>query len=52
MVSKRKAYLWSIEERRGKSLRQVDRMTPLGRKALLAARAKLRELVGELIGGA
>ena len=45
-----KGYLRSSEHRNGKSLRKVYRATPLGRKALRAARMKVRELFGELIG--
>jgi PadR family transcriptional regulator PadR len=46
-----KGYLRSREERNGKSLRKVYRATPLGRRALQAAKRKVRELFGELIGG-
>ena len=45
----KKGYLSSIEQRNGKSLRKVYRATPLGRKALAAAAAKVRELIGELM---
>lgn len=45
----KKGYLRSYEERNGKSLRKVYRATPLGRKALLRAKTKVRELFGELI---
>lgn len=45
----KKGYLRSSEERNGKSLRKVYRATPLGRKALLAAKSKVRELFQELI---
>jgi DNA-binding PadR family transcriptional regulator len=44
-----KGYLRSKEHRDGKSRRLVYRATPLGRKMLVAARAKVRELFGELI---
>lgn len=47
----KKGYLRSKKERRGKSLRKVYRATPLGRKALLAAKSKVRELFRELIEG-
>ena len=46
-----KGYLKSGEQRNGKSLRKVYRATPLGRKALKGAKAKVRELFGELIEG-
>src|SRR5579862_1189686 len=45
----KKGYLRSSEQRHGKSLRKVYRSTPLGRKALKAAKVKVRELFGELI---
>jgi DNA-binding PadR family transcriptional regulator len=44
-----KGYLRSTEERNGKSLRKVYRATPLGRKALVSARSKVRELFHELM---
>ncbi len=47
----RKGYLRASEIRNGKSYRKVYRATPLGRKALTAAKAKVRELFGELIDG-
>ncbi|HVN03453.1 MAG TPA: PadR family transcriptional regulator [Bryobacteraceae bacterium] len=47
----KKGYLRSSIERNGKSLRKVYRATPLGYKALLAAKQKVRELFGELIEG-
>ena len=46
-----KGYLRSREERNGKSLRKVYRATPLGRKVLLSAKSKVRELFRELIKG-
>jgi len=46
-----KGYLRVTEQRNGKSIRKVYRATPLGRKALSAAKAKVRELFGELIEG-
>jgi PadR family transcriptional regulator PadR len=45
----KKGYLKSSELRNGKSLRRVYRATPLGRKALKAAKSKVRELFHELI---
>jgi PadR family transcriptional regulator, regulatory protein PadR len=47
----KRGYLSSIEQRNGKSLRKVYRATPLGHKALAAASAKVRELIGELMEG-
>ena len=47
----KKGYLSSTERRKGKSLRKVYRATPLGRKALKAARSKVLELLRELIEG-
>ena len=46
-----KGYLRSSEERNGKSRRKVYRATPLGRKALVAAKGKVRELFHELMEG-
>jgi PadR family transcriptional regulator PadR len=46
-----KGYLRATERRNGKSLRKVYRATPRGRKALLAAKGKVRELFRELIEG-
>src|SRR5437763_5894450 len=40
----RKGYLKAAEERTGRSLRRVYTATPLGRKALEAAKDKVREL--------
>jgi len=37
--------------RSGKTARRVYRATPAGRKALAAAKSKVRELFGELIEG-
>jgi DNA-binding PadR family transcriptional regulator len=45
----RKGYLRSTEVRDGKSLRKLYRATPLGKKALKAAKDKVRELFQELI---
>jgi PadR family transcriptional regulator, regulatory protein PadR len=44
-----KGYLRSTEQRDGKSRRKVYKATPRGRKALEAAKSKVRELFGELI---
>jgi PadR family transcriptional regulator PadR len=46
-----KGYLRATERRDGKSLRKVYRATPLGRKALGAAKVKVREFIGELFEG-
>lgn len=46
-----KGYLKTTQIRDGKSLRKVYNATPLGRKALRAAKDKVRELFGELIEG-
>jgi PadR family transcriptional regulator PadR len=45
----KKGYLRSTVDRSGKSARKVYRATSLGRKALKAAKVKVRELFGELI---
>ena len=44
-----KGYLRSYEERVGRSLRRLYRATPRGKRALAAAREKVRELFGELL---
>ena len=44
----RRGYLRSKEERVGKRARRVYRATPRGRRALDAAKGKVRELFGEL----
>jgi PadR family transcriptional regulator PadR len=44
----RKGYLRSTEKRDGRQARRLYRATPAGRKALKAAKEKVRELVGEL----
>ena len=44
-----KGYLRSTERRNGKSLRKVYRATALGKRALAAAKSKVRELFHELI---
>lgn len=46
-----KGYLRSQDQRNGKSLRKVYLATPRGRKALEAARTKVRDLFGRLIEG-
>ena len=45
----RKGYLRSTNERSGKSSRRMYQATPLGQKALAAARQKVSELFGELL---
>jgi DNA-binding PadR family transcriptional regulator len=45
----RKGYLRSTKYRSGKSLRRLYQATPMGRKALVAARQKVSELFGELL---
>ena len=47
----KKGYLRCTERRNGRSLRKVYRATALGRKALAAARIKVRELFRELMEG-
>ena len=47
----KRGYLRSSERRNGKSLRKVYRATPRGRRAVLAAKNKVRELFRELIEG-
>ena len=44
----RKGYLRSSEKRDGRQVRRLYRTTAAGRKALAAAKMKVRELVGEL----
>ena len=46
-----KGYLRSRVQRDGRTFRRVYRATPLGRKALSAAKSKVRELFSELIEG-
>jgi PadR family transcriptional regulator len=43
-----KGYLRSVREKNGTRIRRVYQATPAGRRALAAARAKVRELFGEL----
>jgi len=47
----KKGYLKSKQIRGGKSRRKAYRATPLDRQALIAAKGKLRELIGELMEG-
>ena len=44
----RKGYLRSHAERDGKTVRRIYQATPLGKRALKAAKHKVRELFGEL----
>lgn len=45
----KKGYLRSREERVGRTVRRLYRATPSGKRALAAAREKVRELFGELL---
>src|SRR5215469_11767116 len=47
----KKGYLRSAEVRNGRSRRRVFRATPQGKRALQAAKARVRELFAEVIGG-
>jgi PadR family transcriptional regulator PadR len=47
----KKGYLRSKREHNGKSFRKVFRGTPLGRRALKTAKAKVQVLFGELTEG-
>jgi PadR family transcriptional regulator PadR len=47
----RKGYLKSRTEGAGPKARRVYRATPLGRKALAAAKDRVRDLFGELVEG-
>ena len=47
----RRGYLKSRSQRLGKTVRRVYRATAAGRRALAAAKTKVRELFGELIEG-
>jgi PadR family transcriptional regulator, regulatory protein PadR len=47
----KRGYVKSTEFRSGKVRRRLYRATPAGRKALKAARQKVRDLFGELIEG-
>jgi DNA-binding PadR family transcriptional regulator len=44
----RKGYLRSHPERDGKTMRRIYQATPLGKRALKAAKHKVQELFGEL----
>ena len=44
-----KGYLRSTQKRNGKSFRKIYTATPLGRRALVRAKSKVRELFSELI---
>jgi len=46
-----KGYLKSTSKRIGSTVRRLYRATPAGRKALAAAKIKVRELFGEIIEG-
>jgi PadR family transcriptional regulator, regulatory protein PadR len=43
-----KGYLKATEHRNGRHARRIYRATPVGRRALVAAKAKVQELFGEL----
>jgi DNA-binding PadR family transcriptional regulator len=43
-----KGYLKASEHRNGRQMRRLYRATPTGRRVLVAAKAKVRELFGEL----
>ena len=47
----KKGYLRSSERANGKSRRKIYRATPAGKRALIAAKDKVRELFRELIEG-
>ena len=47
----KRGYLKSEEERSGKSIRRLYRITTSGRRALKTAKLRVRELFGELIEG-
>jgi PadR family transcriptional regulator, regulatory protein PadR len=47
----KRGYLQSSEERSGKSIRRVYRITASGRRSLNRAKLRVRELFGELIEG-
>jgi DNA-binding PadR family transcriptional regulator len=44
-----KGYLESVQQRSGRSIRRLYRVTPLGREALAVARGKVRELFREVL---
>ena len=45
----RKGYLASQQQREGRSIRRVYRITATGRRMLAEGRAKVRELFGEIV---
>jgi PadR family transcriptional regulator, regulatory protein PadR len=45
----RKGYLASQQQRAGRSVRRLYRITPAGRRMLAHGRAKVRELFGEMV---
>lgn len=47
----KKGYLRATEQRNGRSLRKVYRATAKGRRALAAAKSKVKELFHELVEG-
>ena len=47
----KRGYLKSEEERSGKSIRRLYKITAAGRRALKTAKLRVRELFGELIEG-
>ena len=47
----KRGYLKSAEERSGKSIRRLYKITASGRRALKTAKLRVRELFGELIEG-
>jgi PadR family transcriptional regulator PadR len=47
----KRAYLKSEEERSGRTVRRLYKITPSGRRALKTARLRVLELFGELIEG-
>jgi DNA-binding PadR family transcriptional regulator len=44
----KKGYLRSSEQRLGRTARRMYRITPSGKRALIAAKRKVRELFGEM----
>jgi PadR family transcriptional regulator PadR len=47
----KRGYLKSVEERSGRSIRRLYKITGSGRRALKTAKLRVRELFGELIDG-
>lgn len=47
----KRGYLKSVEERSGRSIRRLYKITASGRRALKTAKLRVRELFGELIEG-